>query len=180
MTQLSKQWLWIGACLLASLLAVGCGGGGSSNSIAADSKSGGVDKEMYLVKTEPAGAKSVREARENVKDGDEVAIVGHIGGGSNPWVEGRAAFWIVDSSIKPCPPGEGCKTPWDCCCVPKEDLLKAMATIKIIDDQGQTVPMDARKLLGVKESMTVVAHGRAKRDDKGNLTVLTDNLFVRE
>ena len=113
------------------------------------------------------------------KDGDEVVVVGHIGGDPNPWVEGRAAFWIVDPSIKPCPPGEGCKTPWDCCCLPKEDLLKAMATVKVVDDEGKTVPVDARKLLGVKESMTVVAHGIAKRDEKGNLTVLTDTLFVR-
>lgn len=179
MMQCSKQRIMSVACLLAGLIGVGCGGGGSSTPVAAHATDG-IDKEKYLLQTEPAGAKSVKESRDSAKDGDEVVVVGHIGGDPKPWVEGRAAFWIVDSSIKPCPPGEGCPTPWDCCCVAKEDLLKAMATVKVVDDQGQTVLVDARKLLGVKESATVVVHGKAKRDDKGNLTVLTDKLFVRQ
>ena len=113
------------------------------------------------------------------EDGDAVVIVGHIGGDAKPWVDGRATFLIVDPSIKPCPSNEGCPTPWDCCCVPKEELVKVMATVKVVDGQGQTVPVDARALLGLKESQTVVARGKAKRDDKGNLTVLADGLFVR-
>ena len=121
----------------------------------------------------------VREVRATAKDGEDVIIVGHIGGDAKPWVEGRAAFWIVDPSVKPCPPNEGCPSPWDCCCVPKEELVKVVATVKIVDGQGQTVAVDARKLLGVRESQTVVVQGKAKRDDQGNLTVLTDHLFVR-
>ncbi len=51
--------------------------------------------------------------------------------------------------------------------------------MKVVDASGKTVATDARKLLGLKELQTVVVHGRAKRDEAGNLTVLTESLFVR-
>jgi len=51
---------------------------------------------QYLADTEPAGAIPVGEARESVKDGQSVTLVGTIGGSSKPFVEGLAAFTIVD------------------------------------------------------------------------------------
>ena len=42
------------------------------------------------------------------------------------------------------------------------------------------VETDARKLFDVKELQTVVVRGKAKRDDKGNLTVLASSVFVRK
>ena len=40
--------------------------------------------------------------REEAANDDDVLIVGRIGGSSNPWIEGRAAFTIVDLSVKSC------------------------------------------------------------------------------
>jgi hypothetical protein len=139
------------------------------------------DKAKYLLAEEPAGAKAVLAARQEAKDGDDVVIVGRIGGEAKPWVEGKAAFWIVDASLKSCKdnPGDKCETPWDYCCEPKEQLRQAMATVKIVDEQGKTVAADARQLLGVKELQTVVVRGQAKRDENGNLTVLATGLYVR-
>ena len=51
---------------------------------------------------EPADAKSVVDVRKAAKDGDEVTIIGRIGGDVDPWVKGRAAFLIVDHSLEPC------------------------------------------------------------------------------
>jgi hypothetical protein len=123
----------------------------------------------------------VGEVRKEARDGDEVVVVGRIGGDARPWVEGRAAFWIVDPALPSCreTKDDTCPTPWDYCCTPKEQLRKSIATVKVVDGQGQTVPVDARQLLGLKELQMVVVHGRAKRDDKGNLTVLADGLYVR-
>ena len=42
--------------------------------------------------TLPEGHQTVIQAREAVKDGDEVAVLGRIGGSVDPWVAGRAAF----------------------------------------------------------------------------------------
>ena len=50
----------------------------------------------------------------------------------------------------------------------------------MVDSQGQLVTEDARKLLGVKELAMVVVHGKAERDPEGNLTVLADQVFVKE
>ena len=54
-----------------------------------------------------------------------------------------------------------------------------MVEHKFVDEQGQTVAVDARELLGLKESQMVVVQGKAKRDEQGNLTVLAEGLYVR-
>ena len=132
----------------------------------------------YLAKAEPADAKGVGEARKAVEDGDEVTLVGRIGGGVEPFVNGLAAFTIVDPAVPYCAADEGCPTPWDYCC--QTDQLPAnTATVKLVGNDGKAVAEDARQLLGVKELNVVVVRGKAKRDDAGNLTVLAEEVFVR-
>jgi hypothetical protein len=113
-------------------------------------------------------------------DGDDIVVTGRIGGAVDPWVEGRAAFSIVDQTLVPCSErsGDSCKTPWDYCC-DTDRLPQSLATIKFVDDQGKTISTDARKLLGIKELQTVVVKGKAKRDEAGNLTVLATGLFAK-
>jgi hypothetical protein len=83
----------------------------ASNSAAA------VDGSKYLLGSEPDGGAGVIKVREEAKDQDDVVIVGRIGGSENPWIEGMAAFTIVDPVMKHC--GElgddGCPKPWDFC-----------------------------------------------------------------
>ncbi|HEY4261947.1 MAG TPA: hypothetical protein VGM98_17380 [Schlesneria sp.] len=134
-------------------------------------------KSDILLSEQPSDAKPVADAREAAADGAAVTILGRIGGAENPWVEGRAAFTIVDPKLEPCKPGEGCRTPWDYCC--STDQLPAnRALVKVVDSSGDTVELDARKLLGVKELQTVVVKGTAKRDEAGNLTVLASGVYV--
>jgi len=130
-----------------------------------------------LLKSQPADAKPVGELRASVADGAAVTILGRIGGDTNPWVEGRAAFTIVDPKLEPCHPDEGCPTPWDYCCS-TDQLPTHRALIKIVDGAGDTIEQDARKLLGVKELQTVMVRGQAKRDTAGNLTVLASGVYV--
>jgi hypothetical protein len=135
----------------------------------------------HLLAAEPAGAKPVIDVRKAAKDGDEVVVVGRIGGSAQPWIKGRAGFQIVDPSFKPCSEkgDDGCKTPWDYCCDPKGELVKGMATVKVVDAGGQTLPTDAKDLLGLAELDTVVVRGTAKRDEQGNLTVLAAGIHRR-
>jgi hypothetical protein len=184
---LMKKTITLSIALFAGLAVVGCGrenipaDGASTATPPAATPQAAADKGRFLLAAEPAGAKGVRDARKDTKDGDDVVIVGRIGGEKKPWVEGRAAFWVVDSSFKACneKDDDGCKTPWDFCCDDTDELHKGMATVKVVDDQGKTVAVDARELLGVKELQTVVVKGKAKRDEQGNLTVLASGLFVR-
>lgn len=161
-----------------SLFVVGCGQPGAAPVTKTPGiKSSSPPKTDLVLVEQPADAKPVGDVRESAEEGFEVSILGRIGGSPNPWVDGRAAFTIVDPKLEPCKPEEGCPTPWDYCC--STDLLpKNQALIKFVDAAGDTVEQDARQLLGVKELQTVVIKGKAKRDEAGNLTVLADGLFV--
>jgi hypothetical protein len=163
------------ATVAAGIIA-GCGASPPQTTTAAPSEEGAA----YRLASEPAGAKGVRHVRADAKDDEEITVVGRIGGDTSPWIEGQAAFLVVDTALKPCneKDDDACPTPWDYCC--DSDLLpEHKAMIKVVDANGKTVATDARKLLGLKELQTVVVHGRAKRDETGNLTVLADGVFVR-
>jgi hypothetical protein len=136
------------------------------------------DKEI-LVEKEPEGAVDVLALKKEVKDKDEVVVVGRIGGRPNPWIKGMAAFPIVDNSLRPCNEIEGdmCKTPWDYCC--ESNLPQATVLVTLVDKNGKPVKQDPRTYLGVKELQTVVVQGKAKRDKAGNVTVLASKVFVR-
>ena len=172
----TKQIIGLFALTVSAGLFVGCGASSSKPVTSAPSAEGAA----YRLATEPAGAKGVKDARKSAKDGEDVTLVGRIGGDVNPWVEGQAAFLVVDSQLKPCNEkgDDGCATPWDYCC-DSDSLPSSKALVKVVDAAGKSVGTDARKLLGLKELQTVVVHGRAKRDEAGNLTVLADGVFVR-
>lgn len=137
--------------------------------------------EKFVLPEEPGEVQTVIDVRQSAKDGDEVVLVGKIGGSENPWIEGRAIFTLVDESLKSCDqiPGDNCPAPWDYCCA-TDKLRDASALIKFVDEHGQPVKTDARELLGVRELTQVVVKGKAKRDDAGNLTVLASGVFVKK
>jgi hypothetical protein len=135
----------------------------------------------YVLSMEPAAAQDVKAAHATTTGGAEVVLVGRIGGASDPWIKGRAAFTIVDNSLQACSdvPGDECETPWDYCCV-TDQLPGATALVKIVDASEELIAVDARQLLGVKELDRVVVRGKAKRDNDGNLTVLADGVFIKK
>ena len=134
----------------------------------------------YRLAAEPAGAKEVIAVRADAADGDQVIVVGRIGGDVNPWVNGRAAFSLVDNSVRACSdiPGDACPTPWDYCC--ETDKLKTgKILVKFVDDGGQLIASDARELLGVGELDTVVIEGKVQKGEDGNAVLLANGLFVK-
>jgi hypothetical protein len=161
--------------LLIAALLVGCGPGESpapeSGPPAADSK--------YLLTTEPAGAQDVKQALDTAQDGDEVVVVGRVGGDVDPWVQGLAVFNVADLSLKPCSETEDdlCPTPWDYCCEP--DLAAKRTLVKVVDADGKVLATDAKQLLSLTELQTVVIQGTARRDDAGNLSLLATGIYVR-
>ncbi len=164
-------------CFTLTVTAGGCGKSSGPANAPAWSTSARAATSKALLAAEPPDAKPVGDVRASAKDADDVTILGRIGGDANPWVDGRAAFTIVDPKLEPCKPDEGCPTPWDYCC--STDQLPAnRALIKVVDGSGIVVEEDARKLLGVKELQTVVVRGKAKRDDAGNLTVLATGVYL--
>lgn len=167
-----SHWMLVGLVTLSA---------GCSNTEVAQSPDQGASLatgSQYLTETEPAGAVAVGEARQSVAGEQAITLVGTIGGSSEPFVDGLAAFTIVDTKVPCCGVDEGCPTPWDYCCT-QDQVKDNIATVKIVDEAGRTVADDARKLLGVKELSTVVVEGNALRDDQGNLTIAATHIFVR-
>ena len=164
--------------LMASLALIGC------SEPEAESTASTYDASRFVLASEPEGGLDVIAARESAEDQSDIVVVGRIGGGLNPWVEGRAAFQIVDASLLACSDekedGEpcSCQTPWDYCCE-TDKLPGAMALVQFVETDGATVKADARNAFNLKELQTVVVKGKAKRDDVGNLTVLATGMFIR-
>lgn len=163
---------WAGLCLLA----LGC----SQDTTRPEVSSGGSDatRPNYLAQDEPKDALPVGKARETAEDGQQVSIVGVIGGSSEPFIEELAAFTIVDPKVPHCAADEGCPTPWDYCCT-QDQVKENVATVKVVDESGSPIAESARKLLGVKELNTVVVTGVAQRDERGNLSIAASQVFVR-
>ena len=165
-----------GMFLCVLTLVVGCGTSDVSEPSVSSQPS--AEGAQFVATTEPANAVPVGEARESAQDKQEVTLVGRIGGSSEPFVDGLAAFTIVDPKVPHCSADEGCPTPWDYCCT-QDQVKNNIATVKVVDGAGKPVTGDARQLLGVKELSTVVIQGKATRDDQGNLTVAATRVFVR-
>lgn len=113
-----------GSCLFLLLSLVtglltlaGCSQDAPTTTPAATSSAPQVNGTKYLLASEPEDAVDVIKSRKEAKDQDDVVIVGRIGGSENPWVDGRAVFSIVDSSLESCfECGSGdCPKPWDYC-----------------------------------------------------------------
>lgn len=170
--------------LLACGAVVGCSNSGPTDPAPrVEAPSGpAADAAALRLAAEPAGAAGVLAVRKDAKDGDDVVIVGRIGGSHKPFT-GKASFTIVDPSLKPCSENgedDNCSTPWDYCCgCTPEQLKDATALVKFTDPAGDTYHDDAKALFGLKELQTVVVRGKLKRDAAGNLTVVASGLFVR-
>jgi hypothetical protein len=132
----------------------------------------------FVLAEEPGETIPVGTAKESTKDGDDVVVLGLVGGSTKPFVEGLAAFTIVDPKVPYCADDEGCPTPWDYCCQ-SDAVRQNIATVKLVDSSGKPVMQGARELLPVKELSTVVVQGIAKRDEQGNLTIAARHVFVR-
>lgn len=121
---------------------IGCGGEEAANT---NAPAAGVALPDALFLSEaPEGIQSIAELKTSAKEGDEVVVRAVVGGNVNPIVEGRASASIIDVGIKnPClAEDDHCKTPWDYCCSPQEDITKNLATLQILDDSGKVRKAD--------------------------------------
>jgi hypothetical protein len=133
-----------------------------------------INGAAYVLTSQPANALPVGDARKQVSDNEEVTVVGRIGGSLEPFVDGMAAFTIVDLAVPYCAEEE---TPWTYCC--HQDAVKDnIATVQIVDETDNTIMTDARSLCDIKEFSTVTVQGKAKRDPQGNLALHATKLFV--
>jgi len=159
------------------LLVIGCG-----KEVGSESGQPSSAGAKFLLAEEPAGAVSVIAARKQIKQEDaetELVIVGQIPkaqkGAPEPWSKTHAIFTIADPSLATHKHDDG----EECHFCAKSKLASGVAVVKIVAANDEVVKTDARKLLGLSESQVVVARGRAKYDDLGNLVVRATGIFIR-
>jgi hypothetical protein len=156
---------------LALLALAACGGETPPSALPASTL-----PDAYHLASEPAGARPVAAVLAAADDGDAVTVVGRVGGSERPFVDGVAAFSLVDPAAVPCvEDGMSCKTPWDYCCA---DLGGQVVSVELVDDAG-LVRRDARGFHGLDHLKTVVVEGRVDKDEAGNVRLLASGLFVR-
>lgn len=158
---------------------VGCGSASDTASPVTNT-SVNVDASQFQLAEEPDGAVGVIAARESAEDGAPIILVGRVGGSANPWIDGRAAFTLLDASMSVVDEGkdsgEGELCTGDCCALERQSCT---TLVKVVDSQGKLVPVDSRELLGLKESDMVVVKGTAQKDKTGNFVMLASGVFIR-
>jgi hypothetical protein len=168
--------------LLISAAAVGLFGCGQKSAPNATSSASSVniDGSKFLLVDEPEEAMGVIEARESAENGAPIVVVGRIGGAANPWIEGRAAFMLLDASMAMVTEGEddeeGELCTGDCCAA---DRAGCTTLVKVVDAEGKVIAADSRQLLGLSADDTVVVRGKANKDESGNFVVLAEGIYVR-
>jgi hypothetical protein len=156
--------------LLASLAA--CGGDAPEPAPATSAL-----PESFHLAAEPGGVRPVADVLASAEDGDQVAVVGRVGGSARPFVDGAAAFSLVDPVAIPCgEDGMTCKTPWDYSCA---DLAGRVVNVELVDADGRLVAEDVRGFHGLDHLDTVVVEGEVAKDEAGNVRLLASGLHVR-
>ena len=168
---MSRSLLLAFAALIGSLASLGCGQRGANTHAGVSS-----GDARYLLSAEPAQAIGVVDFKEQAKSGDTVTVVGRIGGGVKPWIEGRSAFLLVDSGAPlPCADDQ-CGPDCQHCA---QEIAECTTVVKFVDDQGKTLAVDSRELLGIKEEDDVVVQGIAKRDEAGNVALVASGIYIK-
>lgn len=161
-------------CLVFAVAMLGCGGDGLD-------PAGIATRDRILLPTEPKPAVSLEAAREAAKSKPEVVVVGRItAGGSEPWVTGKAAFVITELPPEDDSHSHEAGHDPDSCPFCKHRASKApMAVVQFLDDEGNVLPIDARKLFGLKKNQVVVIRGHVEIDSFGAMLVKAENMYVK-
>lgn len=98
----------------------------------------------WMLSSAPADAQSVKEAKADATEGEQVVVRGRIGGRMKPMTAGSPVFVIMDLSVPHCGqiPGDQCPTPWDYCCEKPEDITANSATVQLVDESGESLDTD--------------------------------------
>jgi hypothetical protein len=123
----------------------------------------------------PEGAVNVAEAKTTAQKGDKITVRGRIGGKVKPFVADRAVFQLVDASIPTCidKHGDGCPTPWDYCCEPKDQVTAKSATVQLTGPDGKPLELNLNGVSGIEPMAMVVVRGEVA--DKPNENVMIIN-----
>ena len=156
-------------------------------------------RETLLTTEEPADAQAVIEVRDTLRGSGEegaepskgqVTVIGVIGSMPNPytaeaapafpWVDGFAAFSLVDPSTVAQFEGHQHAEGEECmfCAGNARKLVDTVAQVRFRDPKGEPIAARADKLLGLREGDTVVVVGTGSIE-LGSLVVDAQKVYVK-
>lgn len=153
------------ACALALLAGAACGRDSSAPAKPATQATGAPSAAALptglVERAEPAGTHAAA-CKAAARTGDEVTVVGRIGGSRRPFVADAAVFTIVDPALRSCKDmgdHDHCRTPWDYCCEDRDAMKRGMVTVEITDDAGTPLPIALEGVSGLEPLATVAVTG---------------------
>jgi hypothetical protein len=183
---LASRFVSLGVLAAAALaVAAGCddksatkSSGGSASAPAEPLPAG------LMVEKAPDNARDVADVRTSAGDGEEVVVRGRVGGSEKPFVEGRAAFTLVDLAVATCDKAgsmHNCPTPWDYCCDDPKDLVAKSVTVQVVGPAGQPLRASLEGASGLKPMSEVAVKGKVKKSPDGKAIVVNaTELFVKQ
>jgi hypothetical protein len=136
-----------------------------------------------IATTQPTGpTQDVAAAKKSAKEGENVVVRGRIGAQKEPLAANRAIMTIADVSLPTCDktPMKACKTPWDSCCEPQEELTAKSATVRVMGQDGRPLRSTLDGVGGMKPGKEVVVSGVARIPPGGGdaLVIEANQIYV--
>lgn len=136
----------------------------------------------FFLASAPTEARDVSEARKTVglKLGDQVVLMGRVGGSKTPFVAGRAVFTLMGRGLKACNenPDDQCKQPWDYCCETRDDIVANSVTVQAVDAKGQVLRTEMKGRRGLRELAELIVVGKITSTDGKSLVVSATGVHV--
>lgn len=157
--------------LATGLFSAGCG----DDKSAPEENNAGQGDDSYWLDKDPGAGQGVHDSRGSAPI-KEAIVTGRV----SDLVQGVQAFKITDQSLIYCgqeTPEDGCKTPWDYCCLAADEVRANTILVELHDDQG--APLTG-KVADLKPLDILSVRGKLKKDDHGNVTLVADALFRKE
>lgn len=161
-------------CLVVAPFMPGCGGSAVDPQVEAL-------RSALLVSSRPSDGLSIQEAKEAVADiPAEIVLNAQVTSGEYAYWESQSAAFAVSEVLEDDGHGGEGHDPSNCpfCKRRLAELKDRRAMVKIVDESGEVIPMDARKLLGIEENQRIVLQGAAQVDKAGNLVMAAERVFI--
>ena len=171
---LTTKPLWLFA--LFGIVAMGC----DTKQAAENAGNAPSDGGKYILKSEPTDPRTPTEIKESVTEPTLIAVAGRVDAGAlEPFQDGVASFMI--SQLPDTSHADGDANHADNCPFCKRKLKNApKAVVRILDDGGKVVPVDARQLLGVAKGDIVVVQGLATYLEPVNTVQIdAEGIYIR-
>lgn len=139
------------------------------------------DLTTILLESAPDKPLGIAEIRKSAKPGETVTFSGMVMGKKVVFMDSRAVMTLGDpSKMTPCPPDEGCETPWDVCCDDVDVVNASIVTVQVVDKNGKVLKTGLRGLGGIKELSSLTVTGEvAKGSNAENMLVNATGIFVQ-